>query len=103
MEFIIDFEFCLFFFFSVLLAWVLTNSLLAATITTTNAKASTAGANAAVAGYMTFLLYSVALLACVSLSISTFTFSMVLTNLTCSVVRFCGSTGYIVVRLFAGE
>jgi hypothetical protein len=49
---------------SVLLAWVLSNCLLAATITTTNANAATKGASAAVSGYMTFLLYSVALLAC---------------------------------------
>ena len=49
---------------SVLLAWVLSNSLLAGAITGTNAKAANAGANAAVSGYMTFLLYSVALLAC---------------------------------------
>ena len=49
---------------SVLLAWVLTNSLLAASITSTNASGAGAGANAAVSGYMTFLLYSVALLAC---------------------------------------
>lgn len=51
-----------------LLAWVLTNCLLAATITSTNAKASTAGASAAVSGYMAFLLYSVAFLACMSFS-----------------------------------
>jgi len=67
---------------NVLLAWVLSNCLLAASITTTNANAATKGASAAVSGYMAFLLYSVALLA---------------------FIRFCGSTGYIIVRMFAGE
>ena len=52
------------FLFSVLLAWVLTNALLAAAITTTNDKASTSGADKAVDGYMAFLLASVAGLAC---------------------------------------
>jgi len=50
--------------YSVLLAWVLTNALLGAAITSTNEKATDAGANKAVSGYMTFLLYSVAGLAC---------------------------------------
>jgi len=50
--------------YSVLLAWVLTNALLGAAITSTNDKATDAGANKAVSGYMTFLLYSVAGLAC---------------------------------------
>jgi len=67
---------------NVLLAWVLTNGLLAAAITLTNAKASTSGANTAVNGYMAFLLYSVAGLA---------------------FVRFVGSTTYMIIRLFAGE
>ena len=51
-------------FYSVLLAWVLSNSLLAAAITTTNSKVSDGGANNAVNGYMAFLLASVAGLAC---------------------------------------
>ncbi|KAF8959174.1 glycosyltransferase family 2 protein [Flammula alnicola] len=67
---------------NVLLAWVLTNSLLAAAITSTNEKAATGGANKAVNGYMAFLLGSVAGLA---------------------FIRFVGSTTYMVVRLFAGE
>jgi len=69
---------------NVLLAWVLSNGILAAVIVSTNAKASTGsgGANNAVNGYMAFLLYSVAILA---------------------LVRFIGSTTYMVVRLFAGE
>lgn len=54
----------LFFSCSVLLAWVLSNSLLAAAITSTNSKASDGGANKAVTGYMAFLLASVAGLAC---------------------------------------
>jgi len=67
---------------NVLLAWVLTNALLGAAITSTNDKASDAGANKAVAGYMTFLLYSVAGLA---------------------FIRFVGSSAYMIIRLFAGE
>ncbi|KIM36553.1 glycosyltransferase family 2 protein [Hebeloma cylindrosporum] len=67
---------------NVLLAWVLTNGLLAAAITSTNTKASSGGANKAVNGYMTFLLASVAGLA---------------------LVRFIGSSTYMIVRLFAGE
>jgi hypothetical protein len=50
-----------FFFISVLLAWTLSNALLAAVITATNDLSS---ANKAVNGYMAFLLYSVAGLAC---------------------------------------
>ena len=53
-----------FFLPSVLLAWVLTNALLAAAITSTNDSAATSGANKAVDGYMGFLLASVAGLAC---------------------------------------
>ncbi|PPQ85223.1 hypothetical protein CVT25_009840, partial [Psilocybe cyanescens] len=67
---------------NVLLAWVLTNGLLGAAITSTNAKASNGGANKAVNGYMSFLLASVAGLA---------------------FIRFVGATTYMVVRLFAGE
>ena len=70
----------------------------------TNAKASTGsgGANSAVNGYMAFLLYSVAILACESLNClaskqkSGFNFCLL-------VVRFLGSTTYMIVRLFAGE
>ena len=47
-----------------LLAWVLSNALLGAAITSTNNKAKDDGANAVVTGYMAFLLYSVAGLAC---------------------------------------
>lgn len=50
--------------YSVLLAWVLTNALLGAAITSTNASAAVSGANSAVNGYMGFLLASVAGLAC---------------------------------------
>lgn len=67
---------------NVLLAWTLSNGLLAAAITSTNGNAATSGANKAVNGYMAFLLYSVAGLA---------------------FVRFVGSTTYMIVRLFAGE
>lgn len=58
-------SYALFFFpRSVLLAWVLTNALLAAAITSTNDSAEVSGANKAVNGYMGFLLASVAGLAC---------------------------------------
>ncbi|RDB15269.1 Chitin synthase 4 [Hypsizygus marmoreus] len=67
---------------NVLLAWTLSNALLAAGIVTANGKAKETGATAAVNGYMAFLLFSVAGLA---------------------FVRFVGSTTYMVVRLFAGE
>ncbi|KJA15623.1 glycosyltransferase family 2 protein [Hypholoma sublateritium FD-334 SS-4] len=67
---------------NVLLAWVLTNALLAAAITSTNDSAEVSGANKAVNGYMGFLLASVAGLA---------------------FIRFIGSTMYMIVRLFAGE
>ncbi|KAJ3855614.1 glycosyltransferase family 2 protein [Lentinula lateritia] len=67
---------------NVLLAWTLSNGLLAAIIVEANAKASDSGANNSVKGYLTFLLFSVAGLA---------------------FVRFVGSTTYMVVRLFAGE
>jgi chitin synthase len=67
---------------NVLLAWTLSNALLAAIIVTANGKASDVGAQRSVNGYMAFLLYSVAGLA---------------------FVRFVGSTAYMVIRLFAGE
>ncbi|TFY80015.1 hypothetical protein EWM64_g4002 [Hericium alpestre] len=67
---------------NVLMAWVLSNALLVAVILTTNGNAATEGANKTVNGYMIFILYSVAVLA---------------------LVRFIGSTGYMIVRLFAGE
>ncbi|KAF8997184.1 chitin synthase-domain-containing protein [Cyathus striatus] len=64
---------------NVLMAWVLSNALLGAIITSVNDKDT---ASKAVSGYMAFLLFSVAGLA---------------------FVRFIGSTAYMVVRLFAGE
>lgn len=67
---------------NVLLAWTLSNGLLAAVIQSANGKASDVGAQASVAGYMAFLLYSVAGLA---------------------FVRFIGSTLYMIIRLFAGN
>ena len=52
-------------------------------------------------GYLTFLLFSVAGLACKSY-VPSFCFLMI--NLShFSVVRFVGSTTYMIVRLFAGE
>jgi len=67
---------------NVLLAWTLSNGLLAAIVVEANANAATEGANKSVKGYLTFLLFSVAGLA---------------------FVRFVGATTYMVVRLFAGE
>ena len=72
----------------------------------TNAKASTGGANNAVNGYMAFLLYSVAILACEFLRINClFAKNLDFINflLFFVVVRFVGSTTYMIVRLFAGE
>ncbi|PCH40454.1 glycosyltransferase family 2 protein [Wolfiporia cocos MD-104 SS10] len=66
----------------VLLAWTLSNGLLAAIIITATGSASDNGASATVDGYMAFILFSVAGLA---------------------FVRFVGSTIYMLVRLFAGE
>ncbi|KAG6896261.1 hypothetical protein C0992_009418 [Termitomyces sp. T32_za158] len=64
---------------NVLLAWTLSNALLAAVVASAN---DTQSANTAVNGYMAFILFSVAGLA---------------------LIRFVGSTTYMVVRLFAGE
>ncbi|KIP07919.1 glycosyltransferase family 2 protein [Phlebiopsis gigantea 11061_1 CR5-6] len=67
---------------NVLLAWTLSNALLAAIIVTATGKASDKGAHNTVNGYLAFILFSVAGLA---------------------FVRFVGSTTYMLVRLFAGE
>ncbi|KAF8516437.1 glycosyltransferase family 2 protein [Hysterangium stoloniferum] len=67
---------------NVLLAWTLSNALLAAAILSATGDASTRGANNTVNGYMSFVLFSVAGLA---------------------FIRFCGSTAYMLIRLFAGE
>jgi len=67
---------------NVLLAWTLSNGLLAAIIVTATGKAADKGAHATVNGYMAFILFSVAGLA---------------------FIRFLGSTTYMLVRLFAGE
>ncbi|RPD56704.1 glycosyltransferase family 2 protein [Lentinus tigrinus ALCF2SS1-7] len=66
----------------VLLWWTLSNALLAAIIVTATGKASDKGAHNTVNGYMAFILFSVAGLA---------------------LIRFIGSTTYMLVRLFAGE
>ncbi|KAF8727491.1 hypothetical protein AX14_007350 [Amanita brunnescens Koide BX004] len=63
----------------VLLAWTLSNAALAAGILTTG---TATGSSKALNGYMAFILYSVAGLA---------------------LVRFIGSTAYMIIRLFAGE
>jgi chitin synthase len=67
---------------NVLLIWTLTNGLLATVIVTATGSAADRGAAATVNGYMAFLLFSVAGLA---------------------LVRFIGSTSYMIVRMFAGE
>ncbi|KAI0691142.1 glycosyltransferase family 2 protein [Cerioporus squamosus] len=66
----------------VLLWWTLSNALLAAIIVTATGKASDKGAHNTVNGYMAFILFSVAGLA---------------------LIRFIGSSTYMLVRLFAGE
>jgi len=67
---------------NVLLAWTLSNGLLAAIVVEGTGTAATKGAAATVNGYMAFVLFSVAGLA---------------------FIRFMGSTTYMIVRLFAGE
>ncbi|KAG9315524.1 glycosyltransferase family 2 protein [Chiua virens] len=67
---------------NVLLVWTLSNALLAAVVVSTTPAAGSGQASAAVNGYMAFILFSVAGLA---------------------LVRFIGSTTYLLVRLFAGE
>jgi len=64
---------------NVLLAWTLSNGALAIAITQTTTRSN---ASTSIAGYMAFVLYSVAGLA---------------------FFRFVGATSYLVVRLFAGE
>jgi hypothetical protein len=72
---------------------------------TATGKAATKGAAATVNGYMAFLLFSVAGLACkrVPLVFLFVLFSDGFVFLLLSVVRFVGSTTYMIVRLFAGE
>lgn len=67
---------------NVLLAWTLSNALLGAAIVSATGSAEDKGTSATVNGYMAFLLFSVAGLA---------------------LVRFVGSTTYMIIRLFAGE
>ncbi|KDQ16092.1 glycosyltransferase family 2 protein [Botryobasidium botryosum FD-172 SS1] len=66
----------------VLLAWTLSNGLLAAAVVSATGSTRGPGAANAVNGYMAFVLFSVAGLAA---------------------FRFIGSTSYMIVRLFAGE
>lgn len=71
---------------------------------TTNGSAKTKGADSTVNGYLIFILYSVALLA--RTFISGFLSPVVLTLTSTfffEVVRFIGSTAYMIIRLFAGE
>ncbi|KAG8687321.1 Chitin synthase, class 1 [Ceratobasidium sp. 394] len=67
---------------NVLLAWTLSNGLLAAVVSSATGPSATTSANKAVGGYMAFILFSVAALAG---------------------FRFVGSTAYMIIRLFAGE
>jgi len=68
---------------------------------TTNGSAKTSGADHTVNGYLIFILYSVAVLACAS----PFSLSEAVPDARpfASVVRFIGSTMYMIIRLFAGE
>jgi len=59
----------------------------------TNAKASSSGANKAVSGYITFLLYSVTLLAC---ELNLFHVPSLLPEFFSLVVRFVGSSMYMI-------
>ncbi|EIN12208.1 glycosyltransferase family 2 protein [Punctularia strigosozonata HHB-11173 SS5] len=67
---------------NVLLVWTLSNALLAALVVSLTGSAASKSAQHTVNGYMSFILFSVAGLA---------------------FVRFCGSTLYMLIRLFAGE
>jgi chitin synthase len=72
-------------------------------LSTTNGTAKTSGASATVNGYLIFILYSVAVLA------RTLKFPHFETVLDAQplffslVVRFIGSTTYMIIRMFAGE
>ncbi|KAI5121342.1 hypothetical protein M0805_000650 [Coniferiporia weirii] len=66
----------------VLLFWTLSNGLLAAIVVSATGTAAQDGASKTVSGYMAFVLFSVAGLA---------------------FIRFCGSTTYLLIRMFAGE
>jgi chitin synthase len=70
----------------------------------TNGNAETSGANKTVNGYLIFILYSVFVLAR-ALSSHLYEQLRVLDAWTpfSSVVRFIGSTTYMIVRVFAGE
>ncbi|KAG8768582.1 Chitin synthase, class 1 [Ceratobasidium sp. 428] len=67
---------------NVLLAWTLSNGILAAVVSSATSPNATTSASKAVGGYMAFILFSVAGLAA---------------------FRFIGSTAYMIIRLFAGE
>ncbi|KZV76332.1 glycosyltransferase family 2 protein [Peniophora sp. CONT] len=67
---------------NVLMAWVLSNALLIAVVLTATGSAADKGASGTVNGYQIYILYSVVGLA---------------------LIRFIGSTAYILVRMFAGE
>jgi chitin synthase len=85
---------------NVLLAWTLTNGLLAAAITSTSGSGN---AQKVVSGYMAFLLFSVAGLACKSLPPVWTTGLRYNADVVFLVVRFVGSSAYMIIRLFAGE
>ncbi|KAG6375949.1 glycosyltransferase family 2 protein [Boletus reticuloceps] len=67
---------------NVLLVWTLTNALLAAVVVSATPTPGSGKSSQTVNGYLSFILFSVAGLA---------------------LVRFVGSTTYLIVRLFAGE
>jgi len=67
----------------------------------TAAKASDSGSQAAVKGYMSFVLILVAGLSCTSQSF--WSEKHFLIAFISPVTRFCGSTAYMLIRLFAGE
>ena len=69
---------------------------------TINGNAKTNGAKHTVNGYLVFIFYSVALRARASVSLSQ-RLILTLSSIFSSVVRFIGSTMYMIIRLFIGE
>lgn len=63
-------------------------------------KAADNGAQSTVNGYMAFVLFSVAGLAC---TLPCLLLLPICAHIKLLVIRFCGSTSYLLVRLFAGE
>ena len=76
--------------------------MLIAVVLTSTGSAADKGANNTVNGYQIFILYSVVGLAR-ALLLLFLKFIRVEADLPCAVIRFVGSTAYMLVRMFAGE